>query len=544
MLSGGMQDWPLRITAILDHAARVHGRREIVTRTVEGPIHRTDYARLAGRARQCASALARLGAKPGDRIGTLAWNTHRHLELWYGAGGIGAVYHTINPRLFAEQIRYIIEDADDRLIFTDLTFLPELEKRRDDCLKGRRIVALTDAAHMPDSPLDLLCYEDLIAREPADYPWHDVPESAPVGLCYTSGTTGAPKGVVYTHRSNVLHALMIYGQDGLALGSNSVVLPIVPMYHANAWALAFTAPMVGAKLVLPGAGMDGASLCDLIAQEDVTFAAGVPTVWITVLDELRRRGVAPESVRRIMTGGAACPAWIIDAYAREFGIEIVHAWGMTEMSPVGSIATPRPGMETLDPEDLMRLRLKQGAPFFGVEMRIVDDQGRDLPWDGASAGALRVKGPCVAGAYFRGAGGGILDEQGYFDTGDLATVDSYGFIQITDRTKDVIKSGGEWISPVELENQAACHPEIMEAAAIGIPDDRWGERPLLLAVRTVDGTVGEAELLDFLRPKVARWWLPEAILFLEEMPHTATGKINKLALRALYRDFRCSEAKK
>jgi acyl-CoA synthetase (AMP-forming)/AMP-acid ligase II len=538
--AGGMQDWPLRVTAILDHAARFHGSREIVTRTVEGPLHRSDYRSLATRARQCAASLERIGATAGDRIATFAWNTQRHLELWYAAAGIGAIYHTVNPRLFEDQISYIVNDADDRLIFTDLTFVPLLERLRDR-LGNRRIVVLTDREHMPDSDLDLACYEELIEVGEPDYPWSSGPETQPVGLCYTSGTTGAPKGVVYTHRSSVLHALAIHGRDGMGLRSLSCVMPVVPMYHANAWSLAFSAPLTGAKLVMPGPKLDGASLCDLMESEAVTLTAGVPTVWIDVIEQLRHRRRALPALERILIGGSACPRWILEAFEQEFGVEVLHAWGMTEMSPVGSFASLRAGMEKLDPETRMKEKLKQGAPYFCVEMRVIDEERREVVRDGLTAGSLQVKGPCVVAEYLHGAGGDILSEDGFFDTGDRATIDEFGFMQVIDRNKDIIKSGGEWISSLELENHAACHPEILEAAAIGLPDDKWGERPLLVAVRVSGSAISQTQLLDFLRPKMPRWWLPDAVEFIDAMPHTAAGKINKVVLRGRFKAFQTVE---
>ena len=534
MLQGGMQDWPLRVSTIIDHAARVHGRQEVVTRTIEGPMHRTNYAEIGRRARQVAAALKRLGVEQGDRIGTLAWNTHRHLEIWYGIAGAGAVYHTLNPRLPEEQIAYIMNDADDRMLFTDLTFVPHLERLRDQCVGKRPIIVMTDRANMPATQLDMLCYEELIAGEDPDFPWIEVPETAPVGLCYTSGTTGAPKGVLYSHRSNVLHSLTTQGADILGFKATTCVLPIVPMFHANAWAIAFSAPMTGAKLVMPGARMDGVSLCDLLDQEGVTCSAGVPTVWMAIIDEMRRRGWRPEKLERVVIGGSACPAWMIETLEKEFGVQVMHAWGMTEMSPVGSFGVTTAGMERLDAGERMALKFKQGAPFYGVEMRLIDDAGTELPHDGSTAGRLQVRGCSVVREYFKGAGGQILDKDGWFDTGDLATIDEYSYMQITDRTKDVIKSGGEWISSVDLENIASGHEDVVEAAAIAIPDAKWSERPMVLAVLKPGSTLTADELRDYLRPRVAKYWLPDAIRFVDALPHTATGKLDKKALRLLH----------
>ena len=534
MIRGGMQHWPLRVHTILDHAANVHGRQEIVTRSVEGPIHRITYAEVSRRARQVTAALRRLGVQQGDRIATLAWNTWRHVEIWYGIAGAGAIYHTLNPRLTDEQIAYIMNDADDRMLFTDLTFVPQLERLRDSCIGKRQIIVLTDRAHMPQTGLDLLCYEDLIAGEDPETPWMEVAESAPVGLCYTSGTTGAPKGVLYTHRSNVLHSLTVQAAGVLGFNALTSVLPIVPMFHANAWSIAFSAPMAGAKLVMPGARMDGAGLCDLLDQEGVTFSAGVPTVWIEIINEMRRRGWKPDRLERVVIGGSACPEWMISTLEHEFGVEVMHAWGMTEMSPVGSAGIIKPEVAQLDEAGRLQLKLKQGMAIYGVEMRIADDEGRSLPQDGKASGRLMVRGPAVVGEYFKGAGGQVLDEQGWFDTGDLATIDELGYMQITDRTKDVIKSGGEWISSVELENIASGHPEVVEAAAIAIPDEKWAERPMVLAVLREGSQLQPEELRDYLRPRVARWWLPEQIRFVDALPHTATGKLDKKVLRQLY----------
>ena len=534
MIRGGMQDWPLRVHTILDHAARMHGAQEVVTRTIEGPIHRTNYTEVSRRARQLSSALKKLGVEEGDRVGTLAWNTVRHLEVWYGIAGVGAIYHTLNPRLAEEQIAFIINDADDRLIFTDLTFVPHLEKWRDSCVGKRPIIVMTDRAHMPESKLDLLCYEELVAGGDADFAWVEVPETAPVGLCYTSGTTGNPKGVIYTHRSNVLHSLTGQASGIFSFSAMSSILPIVPMFHANAWSIAFSAPMTGAKLVMPGARMDGPGLCDLLDQEAVTFSAGVPTVWIEIIKEMRLRGWRPDKLERVVIGGSACPEWMFVALEKEFGVEVMHAWGMTEMSPVGSVPVIKPAVAKLDEAARLQLKLKQGGAFYGVEMRIADEEGITLPNNGITSGRLLVRGCAVVGEYFKGAGGQILDAEGWFDTGDLATIDEFGCMQITDRTKDVIKSGGEWISSVELENIASGHDDVIEAAAIAIPDEKWDERPMVLAVLTPGSTLTPDELREYLRSRVAKYWLPEQIRFVDSLPHTATGKLDKKVMRQLY----------
>ncbi|NBC35876.1 long-chain-fatty-acid--CoA ligase [Novosphingobium sp. FSY-8] len=534
----GMQDWPLRIGTIIDHAERQHATREIVSRSCEGPITRTTYAQVAQRSRRLAGALIAMGIQPGDRVATLAWNNARHLECWYGISGAGAVCHTVNPRLYEEQIAFIINDADDQVIFADLTFVALLEKVADRCLAGRKLVLLTDRAHMPtDTTLDLICYEELLESGDPATSWVEVDENAPAGLCYTSGTTGAPKGVVYTHRSNILHALMMHGGNALALTERSVVMPVVPMCHANAWTLAFSAPMTGAKLVLPGPKMDGGSLVELIHGEGVTMSAGVPTVWIDVAARLKESGRG--TLRRVITAGSACPRWMMGAFD-DLGVELVHAWGMTELSPLGSFAPLRAEMDDWDDEAKLNQRLKQGAAPYGVDLRLVDDAGTELPRDGVTGGRLQARGPAVVSEYFKGAGGKVLDDEGWFNTGDIATIDAHGFVQITDRTKDVIKSGGEWISSIELENEASSHPAIREAAAIGLPHDRWGERPMLVCVRREGAHVEAHEVLEWLRDKVAKWWLPDAIVFADDLPHTATGKLDKVTLRKRYEGFTLS----
>ena len=530
---GLMQDWPLLVSRIIDYAACQHGSREVVTRAVEGPIVRTDYARVRRRALQVAQRLAREGIAPGDRVATLAWNSARHLEAWYGIAGAGAIYHTVNPRLFPEQIAWIVNHAEDRLVMTDLTFVPLLEALADKLVTVQRYVVLTDGAHMPDTRLrNAIAYEDWIAEVDGDFAWVEVDERAAAGLCYTSGTTGHPKGVLYSHRSNVLHSMAMSAPDALGLASRSAILPVVPLFHANSWSIAFSAPMTGAKLVLPGARLDGASVYELLESEQVTCTAGVPTVWAMLLQYMQKENRRLSSLERLVVGGAAAPRSMIEAFEGQ-GIEVFHAWGMTEMSPVGTIGSIKPALAHVRDEALIDLKCKQGFAPFTVEMKITDDAGRRLPWDGKTFGRLKVAGAAVARAYFRGDAA-ILDDEGFFDTGDVATIDADGYMQITDRAKDVIKSGGEWISSIALENLAVGHPDVAEAAVIGIPHPKWGERPLLIVVAKEGRRLERQSLIEHLRPQVASWWLPDEVAVVDALPHTATGKLDKMKLRAQY----------
>jgi fatty-acyl-CoA synthase len=533
---GLMQDWPLRVSRIIDYAACQHGTREVVTRSVEGPIVRTDYATIRGRALKVAQRLVRAGIEPGDRVATLAWNTARHLEAWYGIAGAGAVYHTVNPRLFPEQIAWIVNHAGDRLLMTDLTFVPLLESLADKLPAVERYIVFAERASMPATRLrEAIAYEDWLAEADGDFAWVEVDERAAAGLCYTSGTTGDPKGVLYSHRSNVLHALALCGPDALGLASRACVLPVVPLFHANSWSIAFSAPMTGAKLVMPGPRLDGASLYELLEKERVTCTAGVPTVWAMLLQYLQKENRRLTTLKRLVVGGSAAPRTMIEAFERDFGIEVFHAWGMTEMSPVGSLGSIKHAVRDLAGEALTDLQCRQGYAPFTVEMKITDDAGKRLPWDGKTFGRLKVAGAAVARAYFR-SDAPILDDEGFFDTGDIATIDPHGYMQITDRAKDVIKSGGEWISSIALENAAVGHPDVAEAAVIGVAHPTWGERPLLLLVAKEGRAVEPAAVLEHLRARVAHWWLPDEVRLLPELPHTATGKLDKVRLRAMLRE--------
>jgi 3-(methylthio)propionyl---CoA ligase len=532
-MQGLMQDWPLTVDRILDHARATAGRREVVSRSVEGPIVRTTYAGVHDRAKRLSSALLALGIAPGDRVGTLAWNTARHLESWYGIMGIGAVCHTLNPRLFTEQLAYIVNHAADRIIIADACFVPLLNEILPDCPTVERVIILVEPDRMPaDAPAGALCYETLVEQHAPDAVWGAFDEKTACGLCYTSGTTGHPKGVLYSHRSNFLHTLATIQPDIMGLAVGEVVLPVVPMFHANAWGLAMSCPAVGCKMVMPGAKLDGASVLELIESEGVTLSAAVPTVWQGLLQHLKATGAKVPTLKRVVIGGAACPESIIRAFNDDYGVEVVHAWGMTETSPLGTTAALTPDIADLTYDEQMPTRLKQGRPPVLVSLKVSDDEGRTLPNDGVSVGRLMVSGPFVAAGYFRGEGGEILDDEGYFDTGDVATLDEDGYVGITDRSKDVIKSGGEWISSIEIENIAVCHPKAAICAVIGVPHEKWNERPILL-VKLKDGERAEPqEFLDHLEGRIAKWWTPDAVHIVDDIPLGATGKIDKKRIRA------------
>jgi fatty-acyl-CoA synthase len=529
---GLMQDWPLTVDKILDHAKAWHGDVEIVSRSVEGPIVRTTYAEAHTRAKRLSNALKGLGVQTGDRVATLAWNTARHLEAWYGIMGIGAVCHTLNPRLFADQLCYIINHAEDKIIFTDLTFVPTLAEHRTRMPTVEHVVVMTDREGMKGVNFPgALCFEDLVEQNSADVAWGGFDENTAAGLCYTSGTTGNPKGVLYSHRSNFLHTLVTMGADVLNVSAKDVILPVVPMFHANAWGIAFSAPAVGAKLVMPGQKLDGASVHELLETEGVTFSAAVPTVWQMLLTHLRDTNGRLTTLKRVVIGGSAVPEAIVRGFRDEFGVDVTHAWGMTETSPLGTQGTPNAAIARMSDEEQLRFKLKQGRAPLGIEMRLTDDDGVELPHDGHTFGRLKVKGPFVVGQYFKGEGGDILDGQGFFDTGDVATLDEHGFMQITDRAKDVIKSGGEWISSIEIENLAMGHPKAALAAVVGAAHPKWDERPVLL-VKLKPGEIATADdFLSFLEGKIAKWWTPDDVLFVDDIPLGATGKIDKKLIR-------------
>jgi fatty-acyl-CoA synthase len=535
---GLMQDWPLLLHRIIDHAATYHGGRRVISRAIEGPIHTTTYAEIRARAKKVAQRLARDGIKRGDRVATLAWNTWRHLESWYGIVGIGAVYHTVNPRLFPDQIAWIINHAEDRVMMTDVTFVPLLEKLSDKLPTIERYVIYTDAAHMPATSLkNAVPYEQWIAEVDGDFAWAQFDENTAAGMCYTSGTTGNPKGVLYSHRSNVLHALAHSSASVLGLSSTDVVLPVVPLFHANGWSLAFAAPISGVTLVLPGMKLDGPSIHELLNAHKVTCTAGVPTVWLALLQHLEQTGGTLPFLKRVVIGGSACPRTMTQTFQDTYGVKVIHAWGMTEMSPLGSACTLIPEYADLAGDARLDIQQKQGLPPFTVEMKITDDAGRELPWDGKTFGRLKVRGPAVTKSYFKGDGGQVLDADGFFDTGDVATMDPHGYMQITDRAKDVIKSGGEWISSIDLENLAIGHPAVAEAAVIGVKHPKWDERPLLVVVLKQGQGATREEILGFMQGKIANWWMPDDVVFVPEIPHTATGKILKTALREQMKDY-------
>jgi len=541
-MQGLMQDRPLLISSLIEHAAAMHPGAEIVSRTVEGPLHRCTYGDIHRRSKQVANALAALGANPGDRIATLAWNSYRHMELYYGVSGAGAVLHTINPRLFPEQIAYIVNHAEDRYLFFDVTFAGLIEKLAPQLESVTAFVAMTDRAHMPSLGVrNLLCYEEWVEAASPDYEWPALDERTASSLCYTSGTTGNPKGVLYSHRSTVLHSYAACMVDSLALSSAESVLLVVPMFHVNAWGMPYAGAMSGAKLVMPGPALDGKSVYALMKEERTTLALGVPTVWLMLLQHVDAAGLDPKRdlvLKRVVIGGSAAPRAMSEEFAKTFGAYVVHAWGMTEMSPLGTVCNLLPKHQEYDLKRRLDVQAKQGRAMFGVEMKITDDAGRALPRDGVAFGHLLVRGPWITSGYFKGDGGSILDRDGYFDTGDVATIDADGYMHITDRSKDVIKSGGEWISSIEIENAAIGHPAVAEAAVIGVAHAKWQERPLLIVVRKSGKDVTRDEMLRFLDGKVGKWWLPDDVVFVDEMPHTATGKLLKTKLREMFSDYR------
>ncbi len=538
-MRGLMTDSPLLISSLIRHAARVHGDQAIVSRSTEGPVHRTNYREVQARSQKLARALEALGVRPSDRVATLAWNNHRHLEVYFAVSGMGAICHTLNPRLFPEQLLYILQHAGDVLLLCDLTFLPLAEKLAPLCPALRGVVALTDREHLPaGAPPTLHAYEDLIADQPADFVWPVFDEHTASSLCYTSGTTGDPKGVLYSHRSTLLHSFTIALPDLFSLSEHETVLPVVPMFHVNAWGIPYAAAMTGTRLVLPGPKLDGESLVELFETERVTMTAGVPTVWMALLNYMRQTGRRFSTLKRVIVGGSAAPESMVRAFQDEFGVEVRHAWGMTETSPLGTFCSLTPEMRSWPEDRRVAVQLKQGRPAFGVELRIVDDAGQPLPEDGAAAGDLQIRGPWVASSYFNEAHSPAHHDGGWFSTGDVATIDPAAYMQITDRSKDVIKSGGEWISSIALENLAMGFAGVAEAAVIGVPHAKWAERPLLIVVRRPGAEVDPGALLGHLAPHVPRWWLPDAVEFVDAIPHTATGKVSKLQLRELFKDYR------
>ena len=538
-MQGLMMNTPLLISSIAKHAEAYHPTREVVSVTADNPMHRCTFGDVIRRSRQLANALHNLGLEHGDRIGTIAWNDYRHLELYYGVSGAGFVCHTINPRLFAEQIIFIINHAEDRFIFVDPMFVPLLEAVADHIGNVEGFIVLTSAEHMPETKLDnVMCYETLLAAETDEFDWPEFDETTASALCYTSGTTGDPKGVLYDHRSTVLHAYAGLAPDVLDLSSRDTVLPVVPLFHANAWGVAYAALITGSKLVFPGPKMgDGEALCQMILSEDVSLAMGVPTVWLSLLQYCDKAGQRLDPLRMTLVGGAAVPRSMIQAFRDKHDVELRQGWGMTEMSPIGCVNALKAGLEDLSGDEKLDLATKAGRGLYGCEMRIVDDDGKELPWDGVAYGALQVRGPWICSDYFKleGAAGSHTDD-GWFETGDVATIDAEGYMAITDRTKDVIKSGGEWISSIELENTAMGHPAVAEAAVIGIAHPKWTERPLLIAVKAEGQDVSKEDLLAFFEGKVANWWAPTDVVFVDELPHTATGKVKKIELREQFAD--------
>ena len=548
---GQMMQLPLLISSLIVHAERHHGDQLVVSRRVEGDIHRISYREVAARARRVANAMQTLGVQPGERAATLAWNTHRHMELYYGVSGSGRVLHTVNPRLHPDQIVYIVDHAEDRVMFFDMSFWPLIQAVAGRTRTVRHWVAMTDRAHMPPveqaaTVPNLLCYQELLAATHDRYAWPVLDENTASSLCYTSGTTGNPKGVLYSHRSTVLHTMAAALPDCLGCGATDAILPVVPMFHVNSWGIVYLAPMTGAKLVLPGPGLDGKSLYELLESERVTISAGVPTVWQGLLAHVEANGLIFTTMRRSGIGGSACPPAMIRKFRDAYGVHVIHAWGMTEMSPIGTVAAFKAPHSRLDDEGRLAVMSTQGRAVYGVDMKIVAEDGADLPWDGQASGDLLVRGPWIIATYFKGEGGDPLatdaDGNGWFPTGDVAKITPEGYMVITDRSKDVIKSGGEWIGSIDLENIAMAHPAVAMAACIAAPHPKWDERPLLVVVKKPGMEVSREELLAFYEGRVAKWWIPDDVVFTDAIPLGATGKMQKNKLREQFRAHRLPTA--
>jgi len=543
-MHGLMMDQPLLISELIRHADRHHGDTEIVSKTVEdGAIHRYTYRDAHRRARRLAKALGALGVAMNDRVATLAWNSYRHFEIYYATAGSGGVIHTINPRLFPEQITYIASHAEDKVLFFDVNLAPLVEKLAPQLKNVKAFVAMTARATMPKANVpNLLCYEELLEAQDDRYEWPVFDERTAACLCYTSGTTGNPKGALYSHRSTMLHAYAAALPDALNLSARDVILPVVPMFHVNAWGLPYSCALTGAKLVFPGQHLDGKSLHGLFEAEGVTMSAGVPTVWLGLLNYMKEQKLKFSTLRGVVIGGSAAPPAMIRTFQEDYGVQVLHAWGMTEMSPLGTVCTFKAKHAKWSKEDRYALQNKVGRAIFGVDTRIVGEDGGELPHDGKAFGDLQVRGPWVVNGYFKAEGGDPMrkgaDGRSWFPTGDVVTIDPDGYIQITDRSKDVIKSGGEWISSIDLENVAVAHPAVQEAAVIGIRHPKWDERPILVVVKKAGQEIGKAELLKFYEGKIAKWWMPEDVVFVTELPHTATGKLSKLTLRQQFKDYK------
>ncbi|HEY9092666.1 long-chain-fatty-acid--CoA ligase [Parasphingorhabdus sp.] len=531
-MDGLMQEVELTVDRIIGHAAHWHGGREIISRDADGNVTRTDYASVHRNAKRVSNALCAAGIKPGDRIATMGWNSARHLAAWYGAAGMGAVLHTLNPRLFAEQISYIAKHGGSKLLIADPSTAELVGQLLEQIPAIEQVIFFCARENMPKTSFEAIAFDNWIGDQPAEYEWGGFDEKSACGLCYTSGTTGNPKGVLYSHRSNYIHALMTLQSDALALSSRDTVLLVVPMYHANAWGVVYSAPAVGAKLVLPGQRMDGESIYNLIEEEGVTYSAAVPTVWQMLLEYMQGNDKHFTTLERVTIGGSACPESIIRAFRDDYGVDVVQGWGMTETSPLGTVSVPNASVAAKSDNEQMAYKLKQGRLLCGLEMKLVDDEGNHLPHDGKTPGRLMIKGPTIARAYFGGEGGNVLDEDGFFDTGDVSTIDSEGYMQITDRAKDVVKSGGEWISSIEIENIAMGHDAVAIAAVVGVVHPKWDERPVLLCQLKSGGRADAADIREYLEGKIAKWWMPDDIIFVDEIPIGPTGKIDKLAIRA------------